>query len=44
MHPNPLFRIEDRALIEALIEEVGFGMVFAADARRPARRAYAAAC
>ena len=30
MHPNPAFRSEDRALLEALIEEVGFGMVFAA--------------
>lgn len=30
MHPNPLFRSEDRALFEALIEEIGFGMVFAA--------------
>ena len=29
MHPNPLFRNDDRALHEALIEEVGFGMVFA---------------
>ncbi|MGZ3269465.1 MAG: FMN-binding negative transcriptional regulator [Croceibacterium sp.] len=29
MHPNPLFRNDDRALLEALIEEVGFGMVFA---------------
>ena len=28
MHPNPLFRSEDRALFEALIEAVGFGMVF----------------
>lgn len=28
MHPNPLFRSEDRALLETLIEEVGFGMVF----------------
>lgn len=28
MHPNPLFRSEDRALLEALIEQVGFGMVF----------------
>ena len=28
MHPNPLFRSEDRALMEALIDEVGFGMVF----------------
>lgn len=30
MHPNPLFRSEDRALLEALIDEIGFGMVFAA--------------
>ena len=29
MHPNPAFRIEDRALLESLIEELGFGMVFA---------------
>ena len=29
MHPNPLFRTDDRTLLEALIEEVGFGMVFA---------------
>ena len=28
MHPNPLFRSEDRVLFEALIDEVGFGMVF----------------
>lgn len=28
MHPNPLFRSEDRAALEALIAEVGFGMVF----------------
>jgi transcriptional regulator len=28
MHPNPLFRTEDRPLLEALIDEVGFGMVF----------------
>lgn len=28
MHPNPLFRTEDRALMEALIAEVGFGMIF----------------
>lgn len=28
MHPNPLFRSEDRALYEALIGEIGFGMVF----------------
>lgn len=30
MHPNPLYRTEDRALCESLIEEIGFGMVFAA--------------
>ena len=28
MHPNPLFRSEDRALLEALVDEIGFGMVF----------------
>lgn len=30
MHPNPLFRSDDRAALEALLDEVGFGMVFAA--------------
>ena len=30
MHPNPAFRGEDRALPETLIDQVGFGMVFAA--------------
>lgn len=29
MHPNMAFRSEDRALFETLIEEIGFGMVFA---------------
>lgn len=29
MHPNPIFRTDDRALMESLIEEIGFGMVFA---------------
>jgi transcriptional regulator len=29
MHPNPLFRVEDRALLEGLVEEIRFGMVFA---------------
>lgn len=28
MHPNPAFRSEDRELFEALIDEIGFGMVF----------------
>jgi len=30
MHPDPRFRNDDRALLETLIEEIGFGMVFAA--------------
>lgn len=30
MHPNPAFRNDDRALHEALVEEIGFGMIFAA--------------
>lgn len=30
MHPNPLFRTEDRALCENLIAQIGFGMAFAA--------------
>lgn len=28
MHPNPLFRTEDRALMETLIDQIGFGMIF----------------
>lgn len=28
MHPNPIFRSEDKALLERLIAETGFGMVF----------------
>jgi len=28
MHPNALFRCEDRALLAALLDEIGFGMVF----------------
>jgi len=28
MHPNPLFRSEDREVFEALIDQIGFGMVF----------------
>lgn len=28
MHPNPAFRSDDRDLLESLIEEIGFGMVF----------------
>jgi len=30
VHPNSAFRTDDRALMEALIEEVGFGMIFMA--------------
>jgi transcriptional regulator len=30
MHPNPLYRSDDRSLLESLIEEIGFGMIFAA--------------
>lgn len=29
MHPNPIYRTDDRALCESLIAEIGFGMVFA---------------
>lgn len=29
MHPNAAFRHDDRALFETLIDEIGFGMVFA---------------
>lgn len=29
MHPNPLYRTDDRALMEQLLGEIGFGMVFA---------------
>lgn len=29
MHPNSAFRHHDRTLLETLVEEVGFGMVFA---------------
>lgn len=29
MHPNAAFRHPDRALLETLIDEIGFGMVFA---------------
>ena len=28
MHPNPLFRSDDRQLLETLIDQIGFGMVF----------------
>ncbi len=30
MHPTSAFRSEDRALMAALIDEIGFGMIFAA--------------
>jgi transcriptional regulator len=35
MHPNPLFRTDDRALMEALIDQTGFGMVFATTPEGP---------
>ena len=28
MHPNPVFRSDDRALLEMLFDQIGFGMVF----------------
>ena len=28
MHPNPLFRSDDRALMRKLVDDIGFGMVF----------------
>lgn len=30
MHPNPAFRSDDRALMEDMLSQIGFGMVFAA--------------
>lgn len=30
MHPNPLFRTEDRAQMTAMVDRIGFGMIFAA--------------
>lgn len=30
MHPDPLYRSDDRASCKALIENIGFGMIFAA--------------
>jgi transcriptional regulator len=35
MHPNLAFRTDDRALLEALIDEIGFGMIFATTADGP---------
>ncbi len=35
MHPNPVFRSEDRALARDIVEEVGFGMIFAATSDGP---------
>lgn len=35
MHPNPLYRTDDRALMEGLIAEIGFGTVFAATPEGP---------
>lgn len=30
MHPNAAFRPDDRALMESLVQEIGFGMIFGA--------------
>lgn len=35
MHPNPLFRCEDRELLEAIVAEIGFGMVFLTTPKGP---------
>jgi transcriptional regulator len=35
MHPNPLYRSEDRALLGSLLDEIGFGMVFASTPEGP---------
>jgi transcriptional regulator len=35
MHPDLAFRTDDRALLEALIDEIGFGMIFATTAEGP---------
>jgi transcriptional regulator len=35
MHPNAAFRCDDRALMEALIDEIGFGMIFATTSDGP---------
>ncbi|GGC35290.1 transcriptional regulator [Novosphingobium marinum] len=35
MHPHQAFRFEDRAVLEALVEQIGFGMVFAATPHGP---------
>jgi transcriptional regulator len=35
MHPNPLYRTDDRALMESLIDQIGFGMIFAATPEGP---------
>lgn len=29
MHPNPAYRVDDREQMESLVEQVGFGMIFA---------------
>lgn len=35
MHPNPMFRTDDEALLARLLDEVGFGTVFAQTADGP---------
>ncbi|MDF8334534.1 FMN-binding negative transcriptional regulator [Novosphingobium cyanobacteriorum] len=35
MHPNPAFRSDDHALHQALVDEIGFGMIFATTPEGP---------
>lgn len=35
MHPNPLFRSDDHAMMRAMVERIGFGMVFAGTPEGP---------
>jgi transcriptional regulator len=35
MHPNPAYRSDDRVLFETLIDEIGFGMIFASTPEGP---------
>ena len=35
MHPNPLFRSDDSALLRKLVDDIGFGMVFMATPKGP---------
>lgn len=35
MHPNPLFRSDDHVMMRAMVERIGFGMVFAGTPEGP---------